>query len=154
SIAQEATIIATNAIPRITVSTWIRAERATRMRRYRIATSQVNVRDTVLTLVRPHLWEEDHVADRRLIGEQHDHAIDADAFARGGRHAVLERAAEVLVVVHRLFVAARLGLHLRLEATALIDWIVQLGERVGVLAPADEQLEAIGELGIAIVAAR
>jgi hypothetical protein len=30
------------------------------------------------------LWEQDDVADRRRIGEQHDEPVDADALARGG----------------------------------------------------------------------
>src|SRR5262245_50820328 len=51
---------------------------------------------------RPHQRKQDHVADRRLPGEQHGEAIDADALARRRRHADLERAAVVLVVVHGL----------------------------------------------------
>ena len=35
--------------------------------------------------------EEHHVADRLAVGQQHDHAVDADAHAAGGGHAVLER---------------------------------------------------------------
>src|SRR5512137_36584 len=40
--------------------------------------------------------EQDHVADRRRVGEQHGHPVDADALAGGGRHAVLEGPDEVL----------------------------------------------------------
>src|SRR5689334_4414113 len=71
-------------------------------------------------LVGAHLGEEDHVADRGLVGQQHDQAIDADALARRRRHAVFEGAAEVFVVIHRLFVAGALGLDLVLEAGALV----------------------------------
>ena len=50
--------------------------------------------------------EQQHVANRRRIGEQHDQAIDADAEPAGRRHAVLERAQVVLVQHLRLLVAA------------------------------------------------
>src|SRR5262249_22937463 len=57
-----------------------------------------------------HEGEEDHVADGRLVGEEHDQAIDADAFAGGGREAVFEGAAIVIVVLHRFFGAFGLRL--------------------------------------------
>src|SRR6185437_7786496 len=38
------------------------------------------------------LREEDHVADRRAVGEEHHQPVDADAFAGGRRKPVLERA--------------------------------------------------------------
>src|SRR5690242_20224905 len=79
-------------------------------------------------LVGAHLREEDHIADRGLIGQEHDQAIDADPLPRRRRHAVLERAAEVLVVVHGLVVARALGLDLLGEARPLIERIVELGK--------------------------
>src|SRR5215218_8735404 len=38
------------------------------------------------------LWKQDHVADRRRIGQQHHQAIDADPFARRRRQSVFHRA--------------------------------------------------------------
>src|SRR6185503_10140921 len=57
--------------------------------------------------LRLHEGEQDDVADRGLPGEQHDEAVDADALPGRRRHADLERAAVVLVVVHRLGGAGR-----------------------------------------------
>ena len=81
-----------------------------------------------------HVREEQHVADGRRVGEQHDEAVDADAHAAGRRHAVLHARAGSPRRAHRLVVAGVLGVHLRLEALALVDGIDELGERVGVLA--------------------
>src|SRR5215467_12758339 len=53
----------------------------------------------------PQLWEEDDVADRRLVGKQHNQTVDTDAFACGGRHTVLQGAQEVLIDQMRFFVA-------------------------------------------------
>ena len=47
--------------------------------------------------LRPHVREQDHVADRRGVGQQHHQTVDADAFTSRGRQAVLERADVVLV---------------------------------------------------------
>ena len=60
--------------------------------------------------------EENDVADRRRVRERHHQAVDAHAEPGRRRHAVLERADVVLVVVHRLFGAALLLLDLRAEA--------------------------------------
>jgi hypothetical protein len=87
--------------------------------------------------------EQDHLADGRLVGQQHDQAIDADPLARRGRHAVLQRPHVVLVEPVGLVVTARLHLRLLLEAGQLVDRIVELAVGVGQLAPADVELEAI-----------
>jgi predicted membrane-bound spermidine synthase len=86
------------------------------------------------------------------VGQQHHQAVDADAAAAGGRHAVLQRADEVGVVVHRLLVAGVLVGHLGLEAGGLVFGVVQLREAVGVLAAGDEQLEALGDRRVAVEA--
>ena len=103
------------------------------------------------TLLGLHVREQQDVADGRGVGEQHDHAVDADADATRGRHAVLERAHVVLVVLHGLVVAAGLLLHLRGEALGLIDRVIELGERVGVLVRGDEELEAVREARVVLV---
>src|SRR3954470_17360304 len=79
------------------------------------------------TSLRPHQGEEDDVADGGLVGEEHGETVDADPLPRRRRHAVLERPAVVLVVVHGLLGAARPGVDLTLETPALVGGIVQLG---------------------------
>ena len=69
-----------------------------------------------------------------------------------GRQAVFERADVVGVVVHRLLVARLLQARLLEEARRLVLGIVQLGEAVGDLLRVDEQLEAVGELRVGVVA--
>ena len=101
-----------------------------------------------------HVREQQHVADRRGIGEEHDQSVDAYTQPRGGRHAVLQRAHVVGVVVHRLVVTCILALDLCAEPRRLILGIVELGETVGQLAAGNEKLEAIGEERIRIVGAR
>ena len=96
--------------------------------------------------------EEQHVADGGLVAEEHDHAVDAVADAARGRHAVLERAHVVVVVLHGLVVAGGLGLDLRGEAALLVDGVVELGERVGVLVAGDDQLEAVGQARVVVLA--
>ncbi len=97
-----------------------------------------------------HMREQQHVADGRRIGEQHGQAVDADAHATGRRHAVFQRADVVGVEAHGLVVAQVLRLNLRAEALGLINRVVQLGEGVGVLMAADEQLEALGQLRVVL----
>src|SRR5688572_14537644 len=53
---------------------------------------------TVLGL-RPHRGEQDHVANRGLVGDQHDQPVDADTDAAGGRHPVFERPDVVGIVL-------------------------------------------------------
>ena len=99
-----------------------------------------------------HLGEEQYILDGRGAGHHHHQAIDADADTSGRRHAVFEGAQEILVDVHRFVVAALQQGHLRLEAFALIDRVVQLGVAVGHFLAGYHQFEAFGELGIVAVA--
>ena len=78
-------------------------------------------------------------------GDEHHQAVDADADAAGGREAELQRGEELHVGGVGLDVAPGHQLGLVLEALALLDGVVQLAVAVGQLAPADEQLEAVGE---------
>src|SRR5262249_12268693 len=103
--------------------------------------------------LRPHEREQNHVADRGLVGEQHRQGIEADALARRRRHPDLERAAVVLVVIHGLGRTGGPGAQLRLEPGALVVRIVELGEAVRDLLAVHEQLEAIAERGVAIAPA-
>lgn len=92
-----------------------------------------------------HGWEEEHVADRFGIGEEHDHAVDADAEAAGWWQAVFEGVDVVGVHWMGFVVAFALGFDLFFEALALVDWVVELAECVGVLTTDDEELETVGE---------
>jgi hypothetical protein len=91
------------------------------------------------------MGKEDHVPDRRRVSEEHGEPIDPDALAGRGRHPVFEGAYIVLVHPVRLFVARQALLRLLLEASPLVDGIVELGIGVGDLAAADEELEAVDE---------
>jgi hypothetical protein len=64
--------------------------------------------NTTLTSVMPAHVAAPGTGSRRgcwAVGQQHHQAVDADAAAAGRRHAVFQRADEVGVVVHGLFVA-------------------------------------------------
>src|SRR5439155_23938547 len=100
------------------------------------------------------MGKQQHVANAGAVGEEHDQAVYADAFACRGRQSVLERADVIGVVVHRFLVALGLGLGLLLEPRCLILGIVQFGETVGDFSPRDVQLEAVGQLGIGVAAPR
>ena len=96
--------------------------------------------------------EQQHVADGSLVGEQHDHAVDADADAARRRHTVLEGAHVVLVVLHGLVVTAGLLGHLSGKALGLVDRVVELGERVGVLVTGNNQLKAVRQARVVLKA--
>src|SRR5262249_30298438 len=117
-----------------------------------IAQALLMSRGSVLTSLRSHQWEQDDIPDRRLPGQQHREPIDPDALARRRRHPDLERAAVVLVVIHRLGGARGLRTHLGLEPGALIVGVVELGESVRDLLAVDEQLEPIAERRVLVVA--
>ena len=101
-----------------------------------------------MTSLRPHVREQDHVADRVFVGQQHDEAVDADADAGGGRHAVAEGTDVVFVEDHRLLVAAFALGHLIDKAFVLLLRIVQLAKPVRDLHAVDEKLETLGDVRI------
>ncbi|BBG29261.1 UDP-N-acetylglucosamine enolpyruvyl transferase [Zymobacter palmae] len=102
---------------------------------------------------RTHGREQQHVTDRRAIGQQHDQTVDTDPFTCCRRHTVLERTDIVCIVVHGFKVTGILLGYLRTETLRLIFGIVQLREAVGDLATTDEELKAIGDVRILVVAA-
>jgi hypothetical protein len=71
--------------------------------------------------LRLQLREQNHVADAFLAEEHHAQAVNADADAAGGRHAVFERDEKILVQL--LLLAAGL----MFQRGALRDGIVLLG---------------------------
>lgn len=83
--------------------------------------------------------------------EHHHQAVDSEPDAAGRRHSLFERLDESLVVGLRLVVAAGDLGRLLLEAPALLVRVVQLGEGVGDLDPADEGLPALDQAGLGAV---
>ena len=100
------------------------------------------------------MWEQQHIADRGRIGQKHHQPIDAQTEPGRRRHAIFERAHVVGIVVHGLGVAAILELYLGAESLRLVLGVVELGKAVGKLAPGKEELEAVGDERIGVVAAR
>ena len=84
------------------------------------------------------------------ISEQHREAIDPNALARGGRHAVRESANVIHVHFARRFLAS--AFDLRAETAFLFDGIVQLGESIAEFHPGDIDLETLDERGIVLAA--
>src|SRR5258705_13958998 len=79
---------------------------------------------------RPHLREQNYIADACAVGQQHHQPVNSKAGTRGRRQTVLERTDIVGVVIHRLRVARFLAPSLLLEARRLVLRVVQLGEAV------------------------
>lgn len=92
-----------------------------------------------------HKRERQHLADGVVVGQEHDHAVDAHAPTAGGREAELETGAEVLVDHLRLVVALGLLARLLLEPQALVERVVQLRVRVDNLLLAHKGLEAFAD---------
>src|SRR6218665_3997734 len=91
--------------------------------------------------------EQADVRDAGAVGQQHHWAIDAEAGAAGGGHAIFERAHEVMVMEHGVVIAAVLGGHLGVEACGLLLGVVQFAEAVAEFAAGDVQLKALRDLG-------
>src|ERR1700733_3710811 len=90
-----------------------------------------------------HEREEDYVADGFGAGEEHGEAVDADAFAAGGRQAVGEGADVVLVHLVGFRVAVLALRQLLFEALVLFDGVVELAEGVAEFEAAGEEFEAL-----------
>ncbi len=89
--------------------------------------------------------EEDHLADRVDLGQQHDQAIDPHPHPARRRHPVLEGTHVVEIDITRFRVAGGLGLGLLPEAGELLHGVVQLAVGVGQLAPGDDHLEPLDQ---------
>ena len=98
------------------------------------------------------MWEEKDIADRRLITEEHHHAVNAVADAARWWHTVLKCANEVVIVLHSLFVALTFSLHLSSKALLLINRVIELGICVCVLCAANNKLKTIGQARIVCLA--
>src|SRR3954453_2902899 len=95
-----------------------------------------------------HRREEDDLADGGAPGQDHHEPVDADTHTARGRHAVLERADEVLVEGLRLLIPLLGQDGLRLEAGSLLIRVVQLREGVRELDSQAERLPALHEAGL------
>ncbi len=98
-----------------------------------------------------HLREEEDFLYAGLTGEEHGEAVDADAEAGGGWHAVFEGAEEVVVDEHGFVVASLAEAELLFEALALVEGIVELGVGVGDFFAVDNEFESLGELWVVAV---
>src|SRR5438034_2960655 len=107
----------------------------------------------ILSFLRAELGKKDHVSDRSLVGKEHDDPIDSDALSGGRRHAVLERAQKILVQGVGLLFARLPPGSLRLEPLALVEGVIQLGERVGDLLSGDVEFEPVGQRRVSILPA-
>ena len=96
---------------------------------------------------RLHRREENDVADRRAVGEEHDETIQPHSEAARGRQAVLEGVDKVLVHLRVLVSRRALGFHLLEHTLFLIDRVVELRKGVSVFVPADKIFETFGKGG-------
>ncbi len=81
----------------------------------------------------------------RLARHEHGQAVDADANARGWRHAILQRTQKIVVDDHRLIIAFVGQAHLLFETLFLVDWVVQLAVGIRQLFAVHHQLETLGQ---------
>src|SRR4029078_11618471 len=81
--------------------------------------------------LRPHVREQDHVADGGRVRQDHRQTVDPDPDPARGPHPVAEGADVVVVHLVRLVVPLRALPELLQEAVALLEGIVQLREAVG-----------------------
>src|SRR5262249_15186205 len=65
-------------------------------RRYRRPTT-ISYGSAKNLFLRAQLGEEDNIANGRLIGEEHDQPVNADAFSGRRRHPIFEGAEEILI---------------------------------------------------------
>ena len=97
-----------------------------------------------------HQRKQNHVANRRAVGQHHHQPVDADPFPTRRRQPVLEGTDVVLVHAVRFFVPARALPKLLLEPPALLDRIVELAEGVRDFEAADIELEPFDGVGIVL----
>src|SRR5256885_2725948 len=98
-----------------------------------------------LSMSGPQAGGQDDVADRWLVRDDGDQAVDGQTRAAGRRKAVFERGEEVLVHGMRLLVARSAGPRLVLEPASLVIRIVELRKGVGDLLTGEAELEAVGQ---------
>src|SRR5215218_1107049 len=97
---------------------------------------------------RPHQREQDDVANRGAVGQQHDETVDANSFTGRGRQAVFEGPDVVVVHCVRLLIPGGAVRQLCLEPPPLLRRVVELAEGIGHLEPSDIELEALDRVRI------
>src|SRR6266481_7983424 len=151
-IARAITSVATPAATPITENAVTRRSTAGRYgdRKYRLATNHSNfmlnssgLRALLRTgrRLRAQLREQNNVADGRRVRKEHGQTVDADAFARGRRHAVAKRAKVVPVDLLGHFVPTQRDL--RAKAAFLLYRIIQLRKAIRDFHPCNENLKAL-----------
>src|SRR5687768_15120697 len=92
--------------------------------------------------------EHDQVTERRRIREEHEEPVNPESQYSRRRHAVLERAEEVLVERMCLLDARGFELLLELELRPLFQRVGELGERGDQLEATDDEIEVLRQLGV------
>ena len=92
-----------------------------------------------------HVRKENDFTNRSRIGEQHNQTVDADTFACGRRHPVLQGFNVITIHSMGFFITGLAPFNLLAKALVLVHRIVEFGERIGQLHRVDEQLEALGD---------
>src|ERR1035437_9008109 len=117
-----------------------------RSRRFIMSVYQKTLEEEmILSSFWPHCRKEHHIAYGLFTGHHHHQPVHAESEASHGRHPVFERAQEILVQHHCLFIAFCPQPRLLLEASALIERIVEFAERIRKLLPVHVQLEPLDE---------
>ena len=70
--------------------------------------------------------EQQHITNRRCVGEQHDQTVNANALARRRRHTMFQGTDVIGIEMHGLLICRILVLNLTAEAFGLILSVVQL----------------------------
>ena len=99
--------------------------------------------------LRPHLREEQHILNRRLVGHEHRQTVDSHSETGCRRHTVFEGTDKIHVDVHSLVVTLLvLEACLLLEAIELVDRVVKFAVGIGKLLSTDKEFEALGKFRI------
>ena len=98
------------------------------------------------------MGKQQDIADGGAIGQQHDQAVNAYALARSRGHAILQRTNIIRIVMHGLKIPGILALRRFAEPLSLVFRIIQLREAIGNFPAGDEQLEAVRDGWVLVVA--
>ena len=100
-----------------------------------------------------HSREEQYVTDGFCVGKEHNHTVNPNPKATGWWQAVFEGLDEVVIHWMGFVVTLAFCFNLFFEALALVDWVVQFRECIGMLAADDEEFKTVGEVRIGALAA-
>src|SRR5690554_2170087 len=77
-------------------------------------------------LLRSHVWEQQNIANRCCIRQQHHQSVNTDPFTSRWRQAILQSADIVSIIVHGFIVPSFLFRHLSEKTFGLVLRIVEL----------------------------